>query len=171
MNPINRTKGYTLIELTVVVFLIGIMLALSVPRFRYGLFSDTLKVATRRMIGTVKSLRNKAVQDQKAYRLHFDLESERLWIEWNQMTNEEQAVARGKASGLRGGIRILDVCRTGKGKSDVGETAIHFTKKGYVEQAVIHLGSDDGRAHTIELSPFLGTIKTYDKYVEIETIL
>jgi hypothetical protein len=56
----------------------------------------------------------------------------------------------------------------GIGKKDIGDAVIHFTKKGYIEEAVIHLGAKDGRAHTIVLSPFLGTVKTYDRYVEIE---
>ncbi|NVM57731.1 MAG: prepilin-type N-terminal cleavage/methylation domain-containing protein [Desulfobacterales bacterium] len=168
INPTNSTKAYTLIELMVVVLLIGLMLALAIPRFHDALLTDDLKAATRRMIGTVRCLRNKAVREQKVYRLHFDLESNRFWIEWHPMTNEERAEAREKASGFPGGIRILNVCRTGAGKKEVGDTAIHFNKKGYVEQAVIHLGAEDGRAHTIVLSPFLGTIKTYDRYVEID---
>ena len=164
-------KGYTLVELTIVVVVIGLMLALTMPRVQHSLVSDDLKAATRRMIGTVKTLRNNAVRDQRAYRLHFDMEASRLWVEWASMTSEEAMQARENASMMPEGIRILDVYRRGTGKKDMGDTAIHFTKKGYVEQAVIHLGSDNGRAHTIVLSPFLDTIKTYDKYLEIETML
>jgi hypothetical protein len=49
----------------------------------------------------------------------------------------------------------------------VGDAVIRFTKQGYAQQVVIHLGTNDGRAYSLVLSPFLGTIKTYDRYVEI----
>jgi hypothetical protein len=32
---------------------------------------------------------------------------------------------------------------------------------------VIHLGADDGREYTLELSPFLGTVKFYEKYIDV----
>ncbi len=162
-----KARAYTLIELTVVVFLIGLMLALTVPRIQHSLLSDDLKAATRRMVGTVRTLRDKAIRDQKDYVLYLDLESNQFWVEWSPMTIEQKADARQNASTLPGNIRILDVSRRDSGKQDIGDTVIHFTKKGYVEQAVIHLGTKEGRAYTIVLSPFLGTAKTYDTYVDI----
>jgi len=39
-----------------------------------------------------------------------------------------------------------------------------------VEYTAIHLGAEDGREFTLILSPFLGTIKSYDTYVDIETM-
>ena len=163
---LRKTRAYTLIELTVVVFLIGIMLALTMPRVQYALLSDDLKAATRRIVGAVRTLRDKAIREQRVYRLHFDIESNQFWVEWTSMTIEERAEARQNASRLPGSIRILDVCYRGVGKKDVGDTVIHFNRKGYVEPATIHLGDKAGRASTVVLSPFLGTIKTYDKYVE-----
>jgi general secretion pathway protein H len=160
-------RAYTLIELTVVIFLIGLVLVLTVPRVQHALLSDDLKAASRRMIGTVKTLRNNAVRDQKAYMLHFDMASNRLWVSWDGMTAEEQAEARQNATALPGGIRVVDVYFKGTGKKDVGDAVIRFTKQGYAQQVVIHLGTNDGRAYSLVLSPFLGTIKTYDRYVEI----
>ena len=91
----------------------------------------------------------------------------RFWVSWDAMTPEEQGEARQEATALPGGIRVLDVYFKATGKKDMGDTVIHFTKQGYVEPAVIHLGANDGRAHSLVLSPFLPTIKTYDRYVEI----
>ncbi|MDY6986543.1 MAG: hypothetical protein SWQ30_00645 [Thermodesulfobacteriota bacterium] len=167
---LKPSQAYTLVELTVVIFMIGLMLALTIPRIQHNLLSDDLKVATRRMIAMVRNLRDMAVRDQKVYRLHFDMESNRLWVEWDAITLEEQEQARENASVLPGEVRILDICRRQTGKKDMGEVAIHFIPRGYVEYAVIHLGRDEERAHTIVLSPFVGTIKTHDTYVEIDTM-
>jgi Tfp pilus assembly protein FimT len=166
-STFHKGRAYTLVELTVVIFLIGLVLALTVPRIQHGLFSDDLKAASRRMIGTVRTLRDNAVRDQKAYMLHFDMALNRFWVSWDAMTAEERAEARQNASALPGGIRVVDVYYKGTGKKDVGDAAIRFTKQGYVQQAVIHLGANDGRTYSLVLSPFLGTVKTYDRYVEI----
>jgi type II secretory pathway pseudopilin PulG len=167
---LHKPKAYTLIELAVVVFMIGLMLVIAIPRIQHSLLSNDLKAATRRMIATVRNLRDMAVRDQKVYRLHFDMESNQYWVEWDSMTLEEQEEARQNASRLPGDIRILDIWYKGTGKKDMGEAVIHFTPEGYVQYAVIHLGTDEEKAHTIVLSPFLGTIKTFDKYVEMEAM-
>jgi len=170
MNPTNTTKGYTLIELTVVVALIGMMLAVSVPRFRYSLITDNLKSVTRRMIGVVKEIRDDAVREQKAYFLYLDLESNKLWVEYPGMGQEEREAIRERAFTFPEDVRIMDVWGQERGKQADGETAIRFTKKGYVEYTAIHLGAEDGRVFTLILSPFLGKIKSYDTYVDIETM-
>ena len=164
---VTLDKGYTLIELAVVVILIGLFLGLSIPRFQYAIVSDDLKATIRRIVGTVKGLRNEAIREQQVYIFHLDLESNRLWIESPGIGEEERALARERAFKLPRGVRILDVWCKGKGKKVNGEVAIRFSKKGYVEQTVIHLGAEDGREFTLVLNPFLGTIKVYDKYVDI----
>ena len=57
-------KGFTLIELVVVIFLIGIVLSLTYPRIQDALLRDRLKTAARRMIGTIKEIKNNAVREQ-----------------------------------------------------------------------------------------------------------
>jgi len=167
MNPANTTKGYTLIELAVVIVLIGMMLAVGIPRFRYSLLTDNLKSVTRRMIGVVKEIRNDAVREHKAYFLYLDLESNRIWVESPGMGQEERAMTRERAFTFPEDIRIMDVWRKEWGKQVDGEVGIRFTKKGYVEHTAIHLGAEDGREFTLILSPFLGTIKGHDTYVDI----
>jgi len=162
-----KRQGFTLIELTVVVFLIGVMLAVSIPRFRYSIITDNLKSSTRRIIGLLTSLRNEAIRDQKNYLLHFDIESNQLWIAFEGITKEEREMAQERALQLPEDVRIIDVWKKGKGKMVDGEVNIRFSKKGYVEQTVIHLGADDGREFTLLLNPFLAKIKSYDKYVDI----
>jgi prepilin-type N-terminal cleavage/methylation domain-containing protein len=167
MNRANTTKGYTLIEMAVVVALIGMILAVSIPRFRYSLLTDNLKSVTRRIIGTVKEIRNDAIREQKIYFLYLDIDSNRLWIEPAEMGEEERAKTRERAFTLPDDTRIIDVWRNEGGKQVDGEVAIRFTKKGYVQYTAIHLGADDGREFTLILSPFLGIIKGYDTYVDI----
>jgi general secretion pathway protein H len=162
----SKEGGYTFIELTVVIMLIGLTLALTLPRFRYSLLTDDLRSTVRHMVGTIRSLKNEAVREHKIYMLHFDLELNRFWIESAEATLEEQSEAHDKAFQLPGGVRILDVWRKGTGKEVAGETAIRFTEKGYIEPSAIHIGAEDGRQFTLIVSPFLGSVKVLEKYVD-----
>lgn len=168
MNPIRSSKGYTLIELVVVVSLIGLMAVLAVPRFRYSVLTDDLKSSTRKMIGLIRNLRNEAIRTQKVQYLHLDLESNRFWTETSAMTEEERVLAQREASTLPGGVRLLDVWLKGKGKNTDGTTYILFTRKGYAPQSAIHLGSEDGRRFTLVLSPFLQRVKVVNDYIDFE---
>ena len=165
-NEVKR-QGFTLIELTVVVFLIGVMLAVSIPRFRYSFITDDLKSTTRRIVGLVKDLRNEAIREQKIYLLHFDIGANQLWIDFDGITDEEREMAQEKAYQLPGDVRIIDIWTKGKGKSVDGDVSIRFSKKGYAQQTLIHLGAEDGREFTLLLNPFLAKIRSYDTYVDI----
>ena len=162
-----KQQGFTLIELTVVVFLIGVMLAVSIPRFRYSFITDSLKSTTRRIVGLVKDLRNEAIREQKIYLLHFDIEANQLWIDSDGITDEEREMAQEKAFQLPEDVRIIDIWIKGRGKRFNGDISLRFSKKGYTEQALIHLGAEDGREFTLLLNPFLAKIKTFDTYVDI----
>jgi Tfp pilus assembly protein FimT len=131
---VRNDKAFTFLELTVVLFLIGLMLALTIPRIRHGVLSDDLKATARRMIGTIKTLRSNAVQDQKGYQLCFDLESNLIWVEWDGMTSEERDAVRQSATKLPVGISVLDVYRKGVGTQDVGEAKIHLLNKAMLKK-------------------------------------
>jgi len=157
-----------LIELTVILILIGIILVMTVPRVQTAIITDDLKATTRKMVGMIRGLRDEAVREQNVYFLHFDLESNRIWIDSNGMTEEERARAAEKASPLPEGVHVMDIWLSSKGKQMSGQTSIRFSRKGYVQPSVIHLGADDGREFTLVLSPFLGRVVVHDRYIEFE---
>ena len=161
-------RGYTLIELIVVVVLIGLVLTLAVPRLRNALLTDDLKGAARKMIGIINNLRNEAIREQRDYFLHLDLDANKFWVSYGSMTDEERAVASEEGSNFPGDIHIDDIWIKGKGKMVRGATRIRFTRRGYTQKSAIHLSSEDGRELTLVLSPFLGKIKVINKYVEFD---
>jgi general secretion pathway protein H len=158
-------RGYTLVELIVVVLLIGLVLSFTAPRLRDSLLTDHLKGAARRIMGVVSNLRNEAVRECRDYTLHFDLDSGRFWITHGSMTRDELALAVERGSGLPSGVRIRDIWIKGKGNADEGEVRISFTRRGYTRQSAIHLSAEDGREITLILSPFLDRVKAVDRYV------
>ena len=161
-------KGFTLIELVVVVSLIVMMIGLTLPQIRNTLLSDALKRTALRMVGLVKNLRDEAVREQKTYGLRLDMVRQQYWVGFTAMTEEEQMLARKNAEKLPPNVQILDVWFKEGGKISEGEAVIPFFKKGYVQPSAIHLADDDGRRFTIVLSPFGGKVKVLERYVDFE---
>jgi general secretion pathway protein H len=161
-------RGYTLIELIVVIVMIGVILTFTAPRLRDALLNDPLKAIARKMVGMIQNLRNEAVRKQQTYTLHLDLNSNRFWIDTTTMTEDEQAIFREQASTFPTHVRIRDVWIKDEGKISEGEARIWFTPMGYTQMSAIHLRSQDGREMTLELSPFIGKVTIVDRYVEFD---
>ncbi|NOQ65798.1 MAG: prepilin-type N-terminal cleavage/methylation domain-containing protein [Desulfobacterales bacterium] len=163
----NYTKGYTLIELIVVIVLLGLMFGITVPRFRQNLLSDSLDATSLRLIGFAQDLREKAISGQVSYMLHLDIREKRIWAFASTATEEEQEAARERAYELLADVKIQDVWSWSSGKV-FDEAIIRFSRKGYIEQSMIHLQSEDGREVSLELTPFLGSIKIHEGYVDFD---
>lgn len=166
--PRLNTRGYTLLELIVVIVLLGLIFGLTVPNFRQALLTDRLDSASLRLIGFIQDLREKAIHDQEAYTLHIDIRSNKIWAFPSLASEEEQEKARARAYDLPPDVQIQDIWSWNGGKL-YDEAIIRFSKKGYVEQSVIHLKSEDGREISLELHSFLGTIKIHEGYVDFES--
>ena len=162
-----NASGYTLIELIVVIVLLGLMFGLAIPKFRQGILSDNLNATSLRIIGLVENLREKAISDQVSYVLHLDIREGKLWSFASTASEEQQETARERPYQLPLDVNIEDVWAWSSGKL-YDEAIIRFSKKGYIEQAMIHLESEDGRQLSLELTPFLGSIKIHDGYVDFD---
>jgi prepilin-type N-terminal cleavage/methylation domain-containing protein len=163
------TKGYTLIELIVVVVLLGLVFAFVAPRFRDAVLIDNLKSTTRKLANKIMELRNDAIQKHVDHLLKFDLEKNEYWHELAGNTAEGSELAyENNVKNLPHGVRITDIWIKDKGKQMAGEITLKLRKEGYAQQSAIHLESEDGREFTIVVSPFLPRIKVLEKYIELE---
>ncbi|MBW2644847.1 MAG: prepilin-type N-terminal cleavage/methylation domain-containing protein [Deltaproteobacteria bacterium] len=159
----SSNKGYTLIELVAVVVLIGLFLTISVPKLRETLFSSNLKSAVRRLTGTIEQLRSDAVREHQELRLNFDLDSESYWVTSSNMNDKEiEDVTRIR---LPSGVDLIDIVSP-SGKVMVGSAKIRFSPRGYVEEALIHLGDRSDNVYTLFLPSFLPKVKIENQYIE-----
>lgn len=160
-----NNRGYTLIELSVVVLLIGIMLLIAVPRVRDTLLNDDLNAVTRRLINSARELRYEAIREQADYILHIDLSHPAFWSYPADTTAEKRAELRKEAFRFPEGIRIVDIRQADEARKTEGEAFIRFFRQGYAAPSVVHLAKDD-RVYTLVLNPFLPTMTVYEKYID-----
>ena len=160
--------GFTLIELVVVVFLISLMLFLAVPRFENTFFSDSGRTSILWITTTIQNLKEKSVREQTDYRLHVDMDGNRMWISRDGMSESELEDAQEAGHRFENGLTLLDVVLPDDQKIVSGEVPLRFNKKGYSTMAIIHVKDQDGNTHSLEVQPFLNVVRLSEAYVDYE---
>jgi len=168
MVGFERIKGFTLIELVVVVALISIMLFLAIPRFQSDFFTDSTKKVSRWIMYKVPALKENAFRKQKKYVLHVGIDSEKLWITHESMSDEELQDAEMDGYKLPDDIKLQDVEFPDEQVISAGRADIYFYEKGYSDKAIIHMVHDDDHRLSFLIEPFLPQVHLYNKYVGLE---
>jgi len=160
-------NGFTLIEIAVVILLISIMLLVALPRLPDSPLTDQTRKTKRWVILKVQDLKERAVRDQKTYSLHVGIDSRRLWITSDDMSDESKEKAEKKAFKLDEDLKVLDVEYPGDEKIESGRADILFYAKGYSDRAIIHMSDSDAR-FSFQIEPFLSNVKLYNAYTGYE---
>ncbi len=160
-------RGFTLVELAIVILIIAIVLGFSIPRLGH-LTGHNLNVGCRRLSGTVKYLFHRATVTRTIYRLNYDLKANEYYVTYQdenlEFVSDPSALAR-KVK-LPRDVVFEDIVILGRGKFDENEVHTHFFPKGWVEETLVHLKDARGRRASIHILPLSARVKIYDTYVE-----
>jgi prepilin-type N-terminal cleavage/methylation domain-containing protein len=166
MPGFERIKGFTLIELIVVISLISIMLFFAVPRFQNNVLSDSTKEVSRWILLKIPYIKESAAREQRRYVLHVSFESNKLWITHEAMLQEALQSAETNGYTLPEDVKLLDVEYPDKEKISTGQADIYFNEEGYSDKAIIHLENDDNEKFSFLIEPFLRRVRLYNSYAE-----
>ena len=160
-------KGFTLLELTLVVALMGIVLAFAIPRFESQRQADSTDRVSRWIRLAVQQLKTDAIRSQYRHTLHLDLDAQKIWWTHDAMTDVE--IQRSVEAGLvlTDDVRIQGVELPGKTVTSDGRAIINFYPAGYSDMAMIHLVENQERPVSISIEPFLPHSRQYDGQVAL----
>ncbi len=165
---LRQSNGFTLIELIVVISLISIIIFVSVPRFHNETLPDNTKKVSRWIMLTSQSLKEKSFCDQKLYTMHVNMESRRLWVTDESMSEDEVLKAGQKGFMIPDDVEALDVEFPGNNKIISGLANINFYANGYSDMALIHIKDNDDNQLSFLIEPFLSKVKLYETYSGFE---
>jgi len=162
-----QSKGFTLIELTIVIVILGVMLTLIIPRLG-ELGAANLKQSARHLTGMIRFLKDESQARKAVFRLRFDVHEGRYWTEV-LTTVSEQAVEFKRYSsemGSEGSLSGQTTFRDVRVSSHPDDPFIQFTPDGWVEPAFIHLRDGSGRDFTLLVKPLTGDTELREGHVE-----
>jgi prepilin-type N-terminal cleavage/methylation domain-containing protein len=161
--PFSWLPGFTLLELAVVLLLIGLILAIAMPRF--GMFqSAELRSEAHRLATRSHYLYQEAGAQKVLLRLNLDLNNNTYFV-----TRLDPFAAKpffmpekGPAGGLvrmPADVRLRDVwVEGGGGLFRSGIVGCQFYPGGMADAAVIHLFDRNGDVMTLGIDPFNGAV-------------
>jgi prepilin-type N-terminal cleavage/methylation domain-containing protein len=158
----SASPGFTLLELAVVIFIMGLMLTLALP-YLGGFREAALKSQARRLAGRATYMYDEATGHKLVLRLIFDIDNNgyaaaQLDPYAVQPVFAPDTTMSGRPVMMPAAIRIRDVTVEGIGTVNRGTIATNFYPEGYVDATVVHLEDASGDVMTLEFSPLTGQV-------------
>ena len=156
-------RGFTFVEIAVVLFIISIFAAISAPRLLAFFSAETIERSASGLGRYIEHVRDEAVYKRKTLSLICAIEDGRFRVTYD---GEDEKGVLMRPFALPEGIRIVGVDIQGRGSAIAGELPIYFYPGGMVDGALIHLKSDDEKELTIKIFPLAREIDIYEGYVK-----
>uniref|UniRef100_UPI004057243B pilus assembly FimT family protein n=1 Tax=Candidatus Electronema sp. TaxID=2698783 RepID=UPI004057243B len=158
-------RGFTLLELIVVMVLISLSAAFVLPQIHSALSGGELRTAVRRFVGLIAETGQEARLRRTAFVLDYD-RSQQLFTA--APAGEEEAGEGRTRQTLRLGssVQVTDIAAAHS--PDRADLSIRFDERGYVDKTAVHFRHDSGDELTVLLSPFLGLSKILDGHVSLD---
>jgi prepilin-type N-terminal cleavage/methylation domain-containing protein len=168
MPSIVKTKfrspspGFTLLELAIVIFIMGLMLTLTMP-YLGGFRRAQLRSQARRLAGRATYMFDQAAGHKLVMRLIFDVDNNGYAVATLDPYSIKPVFAPDRTPSSRpvqlpSAIRIRDVTVEGIGTVNRGVIACNFYPEGYVDATVVHLEDASGDVMTLEFVPLTGQV-------------
>lgn len=156
MKPSRPNRGFTLIELTVVVALIGVAMVVAYPRFSGLVLGRKLRGFAGELAGTLDFVRSRAVLDGRIYYFHFNRAKNEYWVTREGDGQEEPMAGRlGRGQKLPEDLFLKRVTVEGA-PGTYFEPVIRFFPRGSADEAYVYLESARGDRASVWVKPYTG---------------
>lgn len=150
-----RRGAFTLIELSIVVFILAILMAVSLPNFVRSYNAAVLNETARSFATLCQLARIQAVSQQKNATLHIDLERQVFWISQSVRnedgSQEEQSL---KVTELSNRVAVVAAVRQDQSPSTENEVEINFYPNGTCDPVYVILrGTERGNGLCALIDP------------------
>lgn len=161
---VRSESGFTLLEFIMVLFLLGGMLSLVIPRIR---IEDSLSGVGRKWVRALKSVQEMAMTTQKTVRLYVDIDQ---GIYWPMVMDGNQEKAPldptwAQPTRLSESVRFADI-QVGATRKDSGRTELFFYPNGRIDQAAMYLTDADNNVMGILVEPVTAMIRITDQRID-----
>jgi general secretion pathway protein H len=152
--------GFTLLELAVVLFIVGLVMLIAMPYFG-GITGSQLKSEARRLASRTNYLYEEAGAQKVMLRLVFDIDRNRYSVQrLDPFAAQPRFVPEtgpaGQSVELPASVRLRDVWVQGAGGFRHGAISTQFYPSGVADAAIIHLKDNRGSVLTLAINPFNG---------------
>ena len=160
-------RGFTLIEVAVVLAIIGMVLMLVMPRLPSS-EKENLKISARTLAATLRYVQDRAATGRTVYYLRMEpgTDSIRVLEAAADGGEKEPLDPLLRKRPVKEGIVVADVIIPRLGKLNDGKIRLDVGSSGLRDFVVIHLRSPDDRFWTVMAFPASGKVKVYDGYQE-----
>lgn len=162
----KKASGFTLLELTIVLFLIGMFSIIAIPHFSH-IGEGELHRSARRLSWTIKYLFNESALSSREHRIIYNLDNGTyrsvVLEDDGSIINVERIPEEIK---LKQNIRFMDIAVSGRGTFSQGEVTVRILPSGWIEDTTVHLRSAENKILTVKVNPLTGHSETYDGYRE-----
>ncbi|HEY6084720.1 MAG TPA: hypothetical protein VIU63_04955, partial [Nitrospira sp.] len=160
----RNARGFTILEIIFVLFLLAGLLSLIVPRIAVG---DNLGSLGRKWIAVLRALQDMSVSSQKTVRLYINLDNGTYWPMIQNGKEEKAPLDPTWATplSLPETIRLTDM-QVGQKKTNSGRVEIFFYPNGKIDPVIMHFVDGDNNILGVQIEPVTANIKLADQRIE-----
>jgi type IV fimbrial biogenesis protein FimU len=174
MRQVRRT-GVTLLEILIVISILCVLLAISIPSMKVVHQRNQLHISAREVVALLKYARGEAVLGEKEVEVRFDVPGDRYRLDLRESGEGEYVRERDRV--LKSSERIrhlprtvhfLEITSEAEADEKAGIARIIFYPNGSATAATIILGNDRKRNMTIEVAGATGLTRAYNGLPQVE---
>ncbi|MBI5554406.1 MAG: type II secretion system protein [Elusimicrobia bacterium] len=153
----RNKKGFTLIELVLVMSIMMVLALLAMPGFNKIYIDSKLKSSTQTVTWVLRYAYQAAISEGVRYRAHFDLSAGTYWLE-----KQENGAGLSNFNKINTALLKEKNLPEGITFKKAEPPAITMSPTGLGESACIYLTNSNGRVYTIVFSGLTGQVTVLD---------